>query len=228
MTRTRRLLALVVLSLAASAPAHAGTPAAAPAQPAAPLGAADTAAVQPDTEAPFNVLGTESAPVAMVEFSDLQCPYCARYALQTFPLVKRAYIDKGLLHYAAVDFPLPMHPYAIPAAVATRCAGEQGKFWQYRESVFADQSQLASDPFDALASKLGLDVAKFKTCRRDLRQDAVVRDNLQMAMRDGIASTPTFMIGRVVDGEFQGETVTGARSFDEISKRIDAYLPAGR
>ena len=177
-----------------------------------------------EVEAPFNVLGSEEAPVAIVEFSDLQCPYCARYALQTFPEIKRVYIDTGKVHYAAIDFPLPMHAYAFPAAVAARCAGEQGKYWQYREAIFADQSQLASDPFDALASKLGLDVASFKYCRRDVRQDAVVREDLAMARRDGITSTPSFMIGRVVDGELRGETISGAQSFEELAAKIDALL----
>jgi protein-disulfide isomerase len=200
-----RLLALIALSLLAGA-----------------------AGAEPTTEAPFNVLGREDAPVAIVEFSDLQCPYCAIYALQTFPQVKRAYIDTGKVHYAAISFPLPMHAYAVPAAVAARCAGEQGKFWQYRDAVFADQAQLASDPFDALARKLHLDVAKFRSCRRDIRQDAAVREDLAMARQDGITSTPSFMIGRVVDGELQGDRISGAKSFEEFAAKIDALLREAR
>jgi len=226
--RVFEIAALIVLSLLAGAPARAETPARAPSPQAGPHATAGATGAQPDVEAPFNVLGREEAPVAMVEFSDLQCPYCAGYALHTFPQIKRAYIDTGKLHYAAVDFPLPMHAYAFPAAVAARCAGEQGKYWQYRDAVFAAQSQLASDPFDALASKLGLDVARFKSCRRDIRQDAVVREDLAMARKDGIASTPSFMIGRVVDGEFQGEVISGAQSFDEFSARIEALLHKAR
>jgi len=195
-----------------------------------------------EVEAPFNVLGSEEAPVAIVEFSDLQCPYCARYALQTFPEIKRVYIDTGKVHYAAIDFPLPMHAYAFPAAVAARCAGEQGKYWQYRDAFFANQSQIVSnpaydvkaqlprdaDPFDTLGRKLGLDVARFDACRRDVRQDAVVREDLAMARRDGITSTPSFMIGRVVDGELRGETISGAKSFEELAAKIDALLREAR
>lgn len=217
------LIAFAALSLAASVPASAAAATAAPARQAAPHAGPD-AAVQAGMEAPFNVLGRQDAPVAMVEFSDMQCPYCAIYALQTFPLIKRAYIDTGKVHYAAISFPLPMHAYAMPAAVAARCAGEQGKFWQYRDAVFADQARLASDPFDALAKKLGLEVATFKACRRDVRQDSYVREDLAMARRDGITSTPSFMIGKVVDGELQGETMSGAKSFEEISAAIDKLL----
>ncbi len=217
------LIALTALSLAVAVPAGAATAAAAPAAQTSTRVAPDTA-VQTDMEAPFNILGREDAPVAMVEFSDLQCPYCAVYALRTFPQLKRAYIDTGKLHYAAVSFPLPMHAYAFPAAVAARCAGEQGQFWKFRDAIFADQAQLASDPYDALAGKLGLDVAKFKSCRRDIRQDSHVREDLEMARRDGIASTPSFMLGRVVDGEFQGGTFSGAKSFEEISAMIDKLI----
>jgi protein-disulfide isomerase len=201
----------------ASAAAPAGSP-----------GAPDAASAQPAMEAPFNILGTEDAPVAIVEFSDLQCPYCARYALQTFPEIKRVYIDTGKVHYAAIDFPLPMHAYALPAAIAARCAGEQGKYWQYREGIFAAQTVLAPDSFDALASKLRLDVGKFDSCRRDVRQDARVREDLAMARQDGIASTPSFMIGRVVDGEFQGEVISGAKSFEEFAAKIEALLRKAR
>lgn len=223
------LLGLTALSLVAVAASGADTSAAAPAPEATPHGAPNAAAaVQADTEATFNVLGREDAPVAMVEFSDLQCPYCATYALRTFPQLKRAYIDTGKMHYAAISFPLPMHAYAIPAAVAARCAGKQGKFWQFRDALFADQAQIASDPYDALAGKLGLDVAKFKSCRRDIRQDSYVREDLAMARRDGITSTPSFMIGRVVDGELQAETMSGAKSFEEFAAVIDKILAAGK
>ncbi len=223
------LIVLTALSLVAGTVSSAGTSATPPAPRAASGNAPNAAAAgQPDAEAPFNVLGREDAPVAMVEFSDLQCSYCANYALRTFPQLKRAYIDTGKLHYAAVSFPLPSHAYAFPAAVAARCAGEQGQFWKFRDAIFADQAQLASDPYDALAGKLGLDVAKFKTCRRDIRQDSYVREDLAMARRDGIASTPSFMLGRVVDGEFQGGTFSGAKSFEEISAMIDKLIADGK
>jgi protein-disulfide isomerase len=222
-------LGLATLSPLALAASGADASAAAPAPRSAPHDEPNAAAaVQADTDGTFNVLGREDAPVAMVEFSDLQCPYCATYALQTFPQLKRAYIDTGKVHYAAVSFPLPMHAYAFPAAVAARCAGAQGKFWQFRDAIFADQAQLAFDPYDALAGKLGLDVAKFKSCRRDIRQDSYVREDLAMARRDGITSTPSFMIGRVVDGELQAETMSGAKSFEEFSAVIDKILAAGK
>jgi protein-disulfide isomerase len=170
------------------------------------------------------VLGRTDAPVSMVEFSDLQCPFCARYALQIFPEIKRAYIDTGKVRYAATDFPLPSHPYAVPAAVAARCAGEQGKFWEYRDAAFAAQGRLGFDPFDELAGKLGLDVAGFMACRSDPKQQAAVLEEAKAAAQSGIVKTPSFMIGRQVDGQFQSEIVVGAKPFEEFAAKIDALL----
>jgi protein-disulfide isomerase len=182
----------------------------------------------PSTSLEFNVVGRADAPVTIIEFSDLQCPYCARHALNTFPQIKRNYIDTGKVRYAARDFPLAMHPFAMPAAVATRCAGEQGKFWEYRHAVFDRQDDLDAAPFDALAAELGLDVPRFAACQKDGAQADAVRADVQLAGSNGITSTPTFVVGRIVDGVFEGETFSGAKSYADFAARIDAVLAAGK
>lgn len=174
--------------------------------------------------AEFNVLGREDAPVSIIEFTDLQCPYCARFATQTFPEIRRNYIDTGKVRFAARDLPLPFHAFAVPAAVAARCAGEQGKFWEFREALFAVQSRLGTAPYDELARRFGMDVGRFDACRRDGRQEANVRADLALAQSQGIRSTPSFVIGRIVNGSFEGETVSGARPYEEFAARIDALL----
>lgn len=174
--------------------------------------------------ADFNVLGREDAPVSIVEFTDLQCPYCARFATQTFPEIKRNYIDTGKVRFASRDLPLPFHAFAVTAAVAARCAGEQGRFWEFREALFAGQSRLGTAPYDELARHFGLDADRFDACRRDGRQEANVRADLALARSQGIDSTPSFVIGRVVSGNFVGEIFSGARSYEEFSVRIDALL----
>jgi protein-disulfide isomerase len=172
----------------------------------------------------FNVLGREDAPVSIIEFTDLQCPYCARFAMQTFPELRRNYIDTGKLRFASCDLPLPFHAFAVPAAVAARCAGEQGKFWEYREALFKEQSRLGTAPYDELAHRLGLDVRRFGECRTDGRQEAEVRADAALAQSHGIGSTPSFVVGRLVDGVFQGETFSGAKPYEEFAARIDALL----
>jgi protein-disulfide isomerase len=214
-----------------TAAAGCAAPAAAPA---ASTAAAATDAGQGPAHAgtgaapPFNTMGNPDAPVAIVEYSDLQCPFCARFELQVFPQVRRAYIDTGKVFYAAVAFPLPMHAYAVPAAVAARCAGAQGKFWEFRDAVFAEQTQLARDPYDAIAQKLGLDLAQFSACRQDERQEAAVREEFAEGGRFGVHSTPSFVLGRLVNGSFQSEMLSGALSFEDFAARIDTLLEAGQ
>jgi len=210
--RTTASLAIVLLLAAggcAAAPAPVTTIEAAPATP-------------------FNVLGPEEAPVTIIEFTDLQCPYCARFARQAFPQLRRNYIDTGRVRFASQDLPLPMHAFAVPAAVAARCAGEQGRFWEFREALFAAQSTLRDEPYADLARKFGLDLDEFAACRSDERQTANVREAIALARAHGITSTPTFLIGRLVDGQFEGETISGAQPYEVIAAKIDALLEAGR
>jgi protein-disulfide isomerase len=176
----------------------------------------------------FNVAGRADAPVTIIEFSDLQCPHCARNALNTFPEIKRNYIDTGKVRYVARDFPLDMHPFAMPAAVATRCAGEQGKFWEYRHAVFERQEDLGTAPFDALAAELGLDVPRFVACQKDGAQADAVRADVRLAGSSGITSTPTFVVGWIVNGKLEGAAFAGAKPYADFAARIDAALAAGK
>ena len=99
------------------------------------------------------MVGRADAEVLVIEFTDLQCPYCAQFASQTFPRLKAAYIDTGKIRYASRDLPLPMHAHAETAAVAARCAGEQGRYWEYRHAVFAAQRRLGTEPWEELARR---------------------------------------------------------------------------
>jgi protein-disulfide isomerase len=177
---------------------------------------------------PFNVLGPADAPVTVFEFSDLQCPYCARFTERTFPQLRRNYVATGKLRYIVRDLPLSSHAFAVPAAVAARCAGEQGRFWEYRAALFGAQADLGKEPYARIGRRLGLDVERLESCRRDGRQAAKVQADAEFARSQGISGTPTFVIGRAVDGKFQGEAIPGALTYEEFAARIDALLPAGR
>ncbi len=172
----------------------------------------------------YRSLGSADAPVTIIEFTDLQCPYCARFALETWPVLRARYVETGKVHFVSRDLPLSFHPYALPAAVAARCAGEQGKFWEYREALFRGQSQLATAPYHEIARRFGLDVDRFSACRSDAATAASVRDDATLAAQNGIASTPTFVIGRVVDGQFMGEVVSGAQPIEFFAERIEQAM----
>ena len=170
------------------------------------------------------MVGRADAPVLVIEFTDLQCPYCAQFASQIFPRLKAAYIDTGRIRYASRDLPLPMHRHAETAAVAARCAGEQGRYWEYRHAVFAAQRRLGTAPWEEFARQLGLDLGEFDACRRDGRQLQAVRSDLRLAMSNGLSSTPSFVIGHLVNGEFVGESFAGAQPYETFAAKIDALL----
>lgn len=210
--RSRNILPIVAALLLAAGCATAPSP---------PAGESEADAV---AAAPFNELGNVDAPVLIIEFSDLQCSFCARHASQTFPELRRNYIDTGKLRYALRDLPLPMHRHAVPAAVAARCAGEQGKFWEMRQAIYLARGRLDQEPYAGMAGDLGLDVERFEACRRDGRQLAKVQADAALAAGEGIASTPAFVIGRIVGDEFQGETIVGAKPYAVFAAKIESLL----
>lgn len=85
------------------------------------------------------VLGSPTAPVTIIEFSDYQCPFCYSFWQQTLPQIKKNYIDTGKVKFVYRDFPLNIHPMAEPSARAANCAGEQGKYWEYHDKIFGEQ-----------------------------------------------------------------------------------------
>ena len=211
------LVALAGAAGCASTIQAAATPSSAPAARAAPAAATGS-------PADARMLGSADAQVMIIEFTDLQCPYCARFARDTWPLLRKHYVDTGKVRFATRDLPLPMHEFALPAAVAARCAGQQGKYWEYREALFRDPSLLSQGRYAELASRFGLDIARFADCRADSTVTAAVRADAALAAASGIASTPTFVIGRIVDGEFAGEVMPGAKPFAVFQQRLDQLL----
>ncbi|MGB7905836.1 MAG: DsbA family protein [Steroidobacteraceae bacterium] len=212
----RRMLvpALVALAGAAGCASTARTPEAPVASPAA----------TGNSTADERVLGSAEAQVMIIEFTDLQCPYCARFARDTWPLLRERYVDTGKVRFATRDLPLPIHEFALPAAVAARCAGQQGRFWEYREALFRDQSFLSQGRYAELAGSFRLDTTRFENCRADPAVLAAVRADATLAAASGIASTPSFVIGRVVNGEFEGELLSGAKPFEVFQQRLDSLL----
>jgi protein-disulfide isomerase len=208
-TAIATVAAVALLAIAAAAAADPAVEAGAPVAAAAPQ---------------FNVIGREDAPVSIIEFSDLQCPYCARYATQTFPRLRTEYVDTGKVRYAVGDLPLPMHAQAMGAAIAARCAGEQGRFWEYRDALFRARGALGPATYERTAADFGLDLARFAACREDPAQAQKVRADMALARSNGIASTPAFVIGRLVDGQFRGDVVTGAKPYEFFAAKIDALL----
>ena len=109
-------------------------------------------------------LGKADAPLVIVEYTDLQCPFCQQFHNTAFDQLKKEYIDTGKARFITRDFPLDFHPNAKPAAIASRCAGDQGKFWEYRHLMHVNADKLSKEEIQKYAADLKLDTAKFKAC----------------------------------------------------------------
>lgn len=171
------------------------------------------------------VLGDRAAKVAIVEFSDYQCPFCREFQTQTMPGLKAQYIDTGKVQFIYRDFPLNFHPQAESAAVAARCAGEQNAYWQMHDRLFANQKQLGPKLYTELAAQLHLDAKQFDTCLNDAKFKGQFSGEINYGQQIGIDGTPAFFIGRIEgDKLVDFKSIIGAQPADVFTKIIDSYL----
>jgi protein-disulfide isomerase len=158
--------------------------------------------------------GKADAPVTLVEFSDFQCPFCLR-VMPTLKDLRTKYGDRVRLVWK--DFPLTqIHPQAFVAAQAGNCAREQGKFWEYHDKLFANQSSLQPESLKKYAADTGLDAAKFNQCLDSSKYEARVQDALASGGRLGIGSTPTVYVN--------GRMINGAQPIEVFQSVIDEEL----
>jgi protein-disulfide isomerase len=169
-------------------------------------------------------MGRADAPLTMVEFTDLQCPYCRQFAVTSFDEIKKHWIDTGKLRYISRDFPLDFHAQAMPAARAARCAGEQGKFWEMRLALVRNANLLTADYIKKTAGDLKLDMQTFLTCGASSKYDAAIQAEMQEGIRLGITGTPTFVIGRTAEAAVEGPMLVGALPYAQFDAKLKALL----
>jgi len=170
-------------------------------------GALETTATSQDRYKPFvgeisiednPVRGNlDSAEIVIVEFTDFECPYCAE-ATKLINDVLSANPNFALIHK---DYPLPNHAFASTAAVAARCAGEQGKYWEMHDLLFQDQGNLNEDSLKDRAQVLGLDEKTFNTCLSSSSSQEKVNEDLDQGLKMKIDGTPTYIVGKITWNE---------------------------
>jgi protein-disulfide isomerase len=170
--------------------------------------------------------GERTAKLTLVEFSDYQCPFCARYVRDTYPQIHKEYVETGKLRYVFLDLPLEsIHKLAFKAAEAANCAGEQGKYWEMHDRLFENQKAL--EPWTAHAEAVGLDVAAFETCLASGRQADEIRRDMAEARKAGITGTPGFFLAYTDPKSSAVRTVAslkGAQPFAAFKAEIDRLL----
>jgi protein-disulfide isomerase len=197
--------------------------------------AAAAPAPAPSGPAPGTVVGTASAPtegaesakVTLVEFSDFQCPFCARFHNNTLPQIQKEYVETGKVRHVFRNLPLEsIHPQSFKAHEAALCASDQGKYWEMHNLLFANQQALAPDQLVGHAKTLGLDAAAFQKCLDSGKQAARIRTDLEEAGRLGVNGTPAFLVGVAMpDGKVKTvRFVSGARPYADFKAAIEAAL----
>lgn len=204
--------------------------------PAAP---AQAPAAQPDS-GPVKVsvdddpvLGNKNAPLTLIEFSDYECPFCKRYFTETFPEIKKNYVDTGKLKIVFRDYPLPFHnPLATTEAIAANCSREQGGdavYYKYHDEVFnrtkSNGQGLAKDELYKIAADLKLNAGNFKSCLdSEKSKDEIAKDTADGSAA-GVSGTPTVFIGKSAsDGTITATKVVGAQPYSSFKTVLDQML----
>jgi protein-disulfide isomerase/copper chaperone CopZ len=161
-----------------------------------------------------HVRGDFNAPITLVEFSDFECPFCARH----YPTLKKILEDyKGKVRLVYKHFPLSFHPNAQKAAEASECAAEQGKFWEYHDKLFENfQNGYSLEKFKQWAKELGLDTTKFNDCLDSGKYAQKVKNDYQEGLQKGVKGTPSVFVN--------GELVVGAVPYEVLKQKIDSLL----
>jgi protein-disulfide isomerase len=167
-------------------------------------------------------LGSRAAPLTLVEFSDYECPYCAQFNRDTFPEIKRNYIDTGKLRFVHRDLPLPFHKGAREAAQAALCADEQGAYWAMRDALLANSECLRCEGSGvlALAKSARLDVRKLAACLSEKRHADEIRADIASAQTLKIDGTPTFVLGRTTPEGVEGLVIKGAQPYSVFESEL--------
>lgn len=167
-------------------------------------------------------MGSDSAPVEVVEYLDYECPACAQFTVVQMPTIREQLIVTGKVRWRVRDYPLTIHKYSRLAAHAAQCGGEQGKFWEMGDQLFTNHSwaQTGRDPsrlFRTLAEAAGLDLAKYDECMASGRYAGRIQASLEEGERVHVNGTPTFYIN--------GRMVQGVPNSDEFKELVQQATP---
>ena len=201
-------------------------PSAAPSPAPSPGGTAKMSELIKDAA---GVEGSNDAEIVIVEYSDYQCPFCRSWFSASKSQLDKEYIETGKVQFAFKDFPLSFHPMAQTYAEASRCAGEQDKYWELHDKIFEEQGKFGSgtvssitvDDIKSWATAFGLNAEQFNSCIDSGKYSQQVQANFNEGAQFGVSGTPSFFIGKR-DGT--GQLIVGAQPYGAFKQAIDSLL----
>jgi protein-disulfide isomerase len=171
-------------------------------------------------------MGSDKAAIAVLEFSDFECPYCGRHAREVLPEIRKTFVDTGKVQYVFKNFVLPSHQLAIPAAAAAECAGKQGRYWEMHDQLFVNQKALDRDHLVNYATDLGLQLRPFATCV-DGPIKAEIAAHTKQGNDLGVQATPTFLIGLIKRNQvIASKKIKGAQPYKTFKDLFELLLKA--
>jgi protein-disulfide isomerase len=170
--------------------------------------------------------GSKDAKLTLIEFSDYQCPFCKRHVETTLPQLEKEYISTGKLRYVFRDLPLEsIHKEAFKAAEASHCAGEQQKYWEMHDRLFANQNALSPKDLVAHAGAIGLETRAFRKCLDSGKYAEAIRGSIAEGNKLGITGTPALLLGISDGGQVKEiKMMFGALPFAVFKEEIDKLL----
>jgi protein-disulfide isomerase len=222
MTRRQVVVAVSALALAVASGAWAAPAAAQDVSPSDAVAVPGDQSVILERADRARVKGDPEAPIRIVEISDFECPFCARFYQESYRAIDSLYVRSGLARYVWISFPNSTHPRAWPAIEAAFCAGAAGRFWAMHDVLFERREEWAESPdpnllFRSWAVEIGIDDESFDAClRNDQTAPLQVRD-YESAIAAGVSSTPFFVVGDSV-------AIRGAVPLDTFRSAVDSVL----
>lgn len=183
------------------------------------------------TETDGRVRGRASAPVTLIEYSDFTCGYCLKFFKDTWPRIQARYVETGKVRFLYRDYPRADRGPGVDAAMAARCAGEQGKYWAMHDRLFAAGGRLDKQVYLRHAVALGLDQPAFERCMNDGRYTRAIFEDRQEANQWGFHGTPGFILVRTAAEPTEKEpavAIPGAFPFEMFAEEIDRLLASDK
>jgi protein-disulfide isomerase len=173
-----------------------------------------------------HIRGRADAKVTLIEFSDFQCPFCERFYRETLPLIDKEYIQTGKVRMVYRDFPLvDVHKDAQKAAEAAQCAGEQGKYWEMHDLIFANSAAMSVDDLKNHARVLDIAADRFDRCVESGQYAEEVKNDATDGQALGVQGTPTFFVGLTGrDNTILAIPIGGARPYAVFKQTFDRFL----